>query len=90
VITMNNENTEKEKQPGYMGKTPSKEKGTFFSPVAIRLAAFGIIILLILVITYGYTLHCGKDILASEILDIIKVLVGAIFGGTIAQAALSR
>jgi len=88
VITMNKE--DKKEEIGDMRKVVSEEKGTFFSPMAIRLACFSIVILVILVLTYGFTLSCGKDALASEILDVIKVLVGAIFGGTIAQAALKR
>ncbi len=87
---MNKGDTEEEKSLGYMKKRISKEKGTFFSPIAIRLACFSIVILVILVLTYGYTLSCGKDALAAEILDIIKVLIGMIFCGTIAQAALNR
>jgi len=87
VIVLTNKEQVKEID---MSKAKSREKETFFAPIAIRLASFSIIILVILVLTYYFTLHCGKDVLASEILDIIKVLVGAIFGGTIAQAALNR
>lgn len=85
---MNKENDDEEK--GYLRKSKSKEKESFFSTIVMKLSAICIIILIILVITYGYTLSCGKDALASDILDIVKVLVGAIFGGIIAQAALNR
>ena len=68
-----------------MRKTTSLERQNFFENPALKIIGLCIVILLILGFLYCFTILCNKDSLAVMILDLIKVLIGAIIGGLVAS-----
>ena len=70
-----------------MSKVQSMERKSFFDSPALKLIGLCIVILIILGVLYVITLCFNKDALATGILDIIKVLVGAIIGGIVGNTA---